>query len=302
MATPQPSERCLTWLIFGPGGWIGSQMMSLIQKRGHKAVPSACRLEDRAGIEKELDSVHPDFVLNCAGKTGRPNVDWCEDNQQEVIRSNVVGCLTLVDLCWQRGIHVTNYATGCIYEYDKDHPAGSGLGFTELDPPNFRGSFYSRTKIQAEQLLASYDNVLTLRLRMPISDDLHPRSFVTKITKYEKVVDVPNSMTILTELLPISLDATERRLKGVYNFTNPGVISHNEILSLYQKYVDPAFQWSNFTLEEQSRILKAGRSNNELDVTKLLKEFPNIQPVQQAMEGVFQRMARNRKQTEPMEH
>jgi hypothetical protein len=28
---------------------------------------------------------------------------------------------------------------------------------------------------------------------------------------------------------------TERELKGVYNFTNPGAISHNEILALYKE-------------------------------------------------------------------
>jgi 3,5-epimerase/4-reductase len=42
------------------------------------------------------------------------------------------------------------------------------------------------------QMMKHYPNVLILRLRMPVSDDLHPRNFVTKITKYEYVVDIPN--------------------------------------------------------------------------------------------------------------
>ena len=99
---------------------------------------------------------------------------------------------------------------------------------------------------------------------MPLSDDLAPRNFITKITKYAKVVNVPNSMTVLHELLPISIKMTERGLKGVYNFTNPGAISHNEILTLYKQYIDPNFTWVNFSLEEQAKILKAGRSNNLL--------------------------------------
>jgi hypothetical protein len=92
-------------------------------------------------------------------------------------------------------------SSGCIYEYDEQHPMHSGKGFTEEDPPNFSGSFYSRTKAMVEnvtqtrvslltpniQLIREYSNVLTLRLRMPLSDDLHPRNFVTKITKYAKV-------------------------------------------------------------------------------------------------------------------
>lgn len=99
---------------------------------------------------------------------------------------------------------------------------------------------------------------------MPISDDLAPRNFITKISKYAKVVDIPNSMTILHDLLPVSLDMTKKERKGVYNFTNPGTLSHNEILALYKEYIDPSFVWHNFSLEEQAKVIKAGRSNNEL--------------------------------------
>lgn len=285
------SER--TFLVFGGNGWIGAQLIEMLKGQGEKVFVSANRLEDRNKIEKELDELKPTHVLNAAGKTGRPNVDWCEDHQQETIRSNVIGTLNLADLCFVRNIHMTNFATGCIYAYDDSHPLGSGIGFKEEDAPNFDGSFYSKTKAQVEKLMSSYPNVLTLRLRMPISDDLHSRSFITKISKYEKVVDVPNSMTILTDLLPVSLDMAKRGLKGVYNFTNPGVISHNQILALYKEFIDPNFNWKNFSLEDQAKILKAGRSNNELDVSKLLKEYPNVPPVQASMREVFARMKKN---------
>lgn len=36
-------------------------------------------------------------------------------------------------------------------------------------------------------MLKVFPNVCVLRVRMPISDDLSPRNFVTKIVKYEKV-------------------------------------------------------------------------------------------------------------------
>ena len=73
-----------------------------------------------------------------------------------------------------------------------------------------------------EEMLRVYlDHLTVLRVRMPISDDLLARNFVTKITRYEKVVNIPNSMTVLTELLPASLALSERRISGIYNFTNP---------------------------------------------------------------------------------
>jgi 3,5-epimerase/4-reductase len=245
----------------------------------------------------ELDDEKPTFVINAAGLTGRPNVDWCEDHKAEVIRVNVIGTMSLMDLTHARGIHLTNFATGCIYSYDDEHEIG-GVRFKEDDPANFFGSFYSRSKAMVESMaLEAYDNLLMLRLRMPISDDLHHRSFVTKISKYAKVVDIPNSMSILHDLLPIAMTMTERRLTGKYNFTNPGAISHNEILALYKEYIDPTFWWDNFTEAEQNAILKSGRSNNTLDTDKLEEALPDIRvpPVREAIVGVFQRMRENLK-------
>lgn len=43
--------------------------------------------------------------------------------------------------------------------------------------------------------MKTYPNVLILRLRMPVSDDLHPRNFVTKISQYDRVVNIPNVST-----------------------------------------------------------------------------------------------------------
>lgn len=53
-------------------------------------------------------------------------------------------------------------------------------------------------------------------------------------------------------------------MQGVFNFCNPGPISHNEILDLYKQYIDPTFVYANFTVEEQDKILVAKRSNNTL--------------------------------------
>ncbi len=138
--------------------------------------------------------------------------------------------------------------------------------------------------LQVEELLKEFDNVCTLRVRMPITGDLTtPRNFITKITRYEKVVNIPNSMTILDELLPISIEMAKRNLRGIWNFTNPGVVSHNEILELYKKYVDPSFTYKNFTLEEQAKVIVAARSNNELDASKLHNEFPEMLSIKDSL-------------------
>jgi dTDP-4-dehydrorhamnose reductase len=284
-------------LIWGANGWIAGLLKVYLESQGIPVRTTTCRMEDRESVFRVLDEIQPTHVLNCAGVTGRPNVDWCESHKEETVRSNAIGTLNLTDCCFLRGIHVTVFATGCIYHYDKDHPIG-GLTFTEEDRANFEDSFYSYTKSRVEDLMKVFPNVLILRLRMPVSDDLHPRSFVTKITKYERVVDIPNSNTLLTSMLPCAVHLTKLRDTGVYNFTNPGAISHNEVLSLYRDIVNPSFTWKNFSIEEQSKILKAGRSNCELDSTKLVRRMketggPHVPDVRTAYVESFERMRAN---------
>ena len=177
--------------------------------------------------------------------------------------------------------------------------------FVESDPANFQGSFYSYTKSRVEDIIKWYPGCLILRLRMPVSDDLHPRSFVTKITRYQKVVNIPNSHSILADLLPVVVALAEHREEGVVNFTNPGAITHNEVLSLYKEIVDPAFTWQNFSLEEQSHVIKAERSNCELDSSKLLtkvKQYAGegyhleVPEIHEAYRRCFERMKANMQQ------
>jgi len=271
-------------LLYGASGWIGSQLLYMLPN----VVVANSRLDNYISIVSELECVKPTHVVLAAGLTGRPNVDWCEDHKIEVLDTNVVGTSVLASSCHRMGIHLTYLGTGCIYEYDQHHPIG-GPGFTEEDEPNFDKSYYSKTKILVEKVIREYPNVLVLRIRMPLSDDLHPRNFITKITKYDKVVDVPNSMTILSDLLPLIPLMVEENVTGVFNFVNPGTISHNQILELYKEYIDPDFTYTNFSLEEQAKILKAGRSNNCLDVSKLLALY-NVPDINTSIVDLFRRM------------
>lgn len=42
-----------------------------------------------------------------------------------------------------------------------------------------------------------------------------------------------------------------------------------QILQLYKDYIDPEFSWSNFTVEEQAKVIVAPRSNNLLDTERV---------------------------------
>jgi dTDP-glucose 4,6-dehydratase/UDP-glucose 4,6-dehydratase len=195
----------------------------------------------------------------------------------------------LSQICSERDIHFTYLGTGCIFTYDENHIYGNeSTGFTEESEPNFFGSGYSCVKGFTDRLMTLYGKTtLNLRIRMPISYEQNTRNFITKITTYDKICSIPNSMSVLPDLLPIIIDMMENRVTGTVNLTNPGLISHNEILEMFREIVDPTFKWSNFSIEEQSKILSSQRSNNCLDTTKLESLYPNVPTIKSSLRKVL---------------
>ena len=307
-------------LIYGHKGWIGNQFIELLKKDKKKNTIGKAyvddkpnmiiellkndnryytlgqaRVDDTLNLLKELDEVKPTHVVSFIGRTHGTigdkeytTIDYLEQPGKlvENIKDNLFSPLSLALACKERKIHYTYLGTGCIFSYIKDE---EDKGFTEEDIPNFFGSGYSIVKGFTDRLMHQLgDNVLNLRIRMPIVAEDCPRNFITKITNYKKICSVPNSMSVLPELLPIALKMIKAGKVGTVNLTNPGVISHNEILEMYKEYVDTSFTWENFSIEEQREILACERSNNLLDTTVLQTFAPEVRPIKHAIKELLQ--------------
>ena len=61
-------------------------------------------------------------------------------------------------------------------------------------------------------------------------------------------------MSVLDDLIPISIEMMKNKESGTFNFTNPGKISHNEILEMYKNIVDPTFTWKNPLLKNKIKF------------------------------------------------
>ena len=106
------------FLIWGSKGWIAGHLIALLHQQ-HKDVHSTdVRMENQEAVCRVLDEVRPSHVINCAGMTGRPNVDECEHRKLDTIESNVTGTLILTKACHDRDIHITVLATGCMSAND----------------------------------------------------------------------------------------------------------------------------------------------------------------------------------------
>jgi dTDP-4-dehydrorhamnose reductase len=266
-------------LFFGHKGWLGQM---IVEKWKHlrpedTLILSATRVDNNNfnTLTKEISQV--DIVVSTVGRTSGgniPNIDYLEDNLFENIRDNLQAPIILANICKSLNIHLTYMGTGCIFSSDtrKDDVTM----FTEDDCPNFFGSGYSIVKGFTDNLMKSYDNVLNLRIRMPIIDSDHPKDFISKILKFEKICSYPNSMTHLPTIIPCIIEMTINKKTGTYNMTNSGSISHKEIIDLYNQYKHSSHICEYIEQDELKHILKSKRSNNILDQTKLQSLFPDL--------------------------
>lgn len=260
-------------IVFGKG-FLGSRIADEFgcELIGREADPLNLKV-----LRDFLDREKPEVVINAIGKTGRPNIDWCEDNKEETILSNIVAAINLCTECNKRNIYFVHLSSGCIYEGDND-----GKGFSEEDGPNFEGSFYSKSKILAEKILKEFP-CLIVRLRMPIDNRPHDRNLINKLRNYDRVIDVKNSMTCVPNMIGVLRNLISQRRVGIYNVVNPGVISAAEILKMYQEIVYSGCEFEIMSLSELDAITKAKRSNCVLNTDKLIKEGIEMPEIHQAI-------------------
>lgn len=269
-------------ILFGSSGYLGESFL----KSYPDAICPRIDIADRAAVASVLDAEKPDVVINAAGKTGRPNVDWCEDHKEETLSANVTGPLILLEECAKRGIYWVHLSSGCIYTGDN-----AGRGYSEEDEPNFHGSFYSRTKAWVEQILREFPNVLILRLRMPFDDSTNDRSLLMKVKKFTRVNDIQNSITYLPDFLKAAEVLIEKRKSGIYNVVNPGAVSPYDIVELYKKIVDPTHTAERLAEKDLASVSKVARSNCVLSIKKLEDEGVVMRPVLEAVESAWKAIA-----------
>lgn len=245
--------------------------------------------ENTKELKNLLDSEQPTHIISAIGKTGKPNIDWCETHKLETMTGNVLAPYLLLKECLDRNIHLTHIGSGCIYEGGFD-----GEGFTESDEPNFFGpQFYAKTKIIAEKILGQFP-CLQLRIRMPLDDRVTERNLIDKLKKYTKIINVQNSMTTVPDLIPVINHLVEKNKTGIYNVVNPGTISASEIMKLYQTIVDPAHSFEIFSVEELNKITIGKRSNCKLSSEKLKLEGIVLPEIHEAVENCLKNYARTR--------
>lgn len=318
-------------VLLGATGYIGQAFARELQRRGWAFAALSRKEMDYTRFELFLDYLHrtrPEFVINAAGYTGKPNVDACETARAETLHGNALFPAMLAHACTVAGIPWGHVSSGCIYsgakvggtgvppaplrvERDLSRPDLRALfdsqpdqfhGFTENDPPNFcfrspPCSFYSGSKALGEEAVqqSGGGNAYIWRLRIPFDEVDHERNYLSKVQRYAKVYDNINSISHRGDFARACLDLWERRAPfGIYNVTNPGAVSTRQVVAMVERILKPTRRFEFWESDEEfyRSAAKTPRSNCILDVSKLLATGVRIRPVVEALEHALRNWRR----------
>ena len=262
--------------LLGGSGYVGQAYQALLSAKGI-AFRSLRRAEvdytNAETLRAALRRDQPEFLINAAGYTGKPNVDACELHKTECLFGNGVLPGIVAQACTDAGVPWGHVSSGCIFTGSRP----DGTGFTEADAPNFtfrqnNCSFYSGTKALGEEVLQGHPNIYVWRLRIPFNHQENPRNYLTKLMRYSTLLEAENSISQLEEFVAATFACWEKHVPfGTYNVTNPGHVTTHEVVDLIQQSGVCRKSFSFFKSEDEFMHVaaKTPRSNCVMTSAKL---------------------------------
>ncbi len=282
--------------LLGGSGYVGQAYQALLTRKGIPFKNLRRSEVDYSNVDTlraALKADRPEFLINAAGYTGKPNVDACEIHKHECLFGNAVLPGIIADACGEAGVPWGHVSSGCIFTGSR--PDGSG--FTEEDIPNFtfranNCSFYSGTKALGEEVLAGKPNCFIWRLRIPFDHIDNPRNYLTKLMRYARLLEAANSISQLHEFVAATFACWEKRIPfGTYNVTNPGHVTTREVVTAIERSGVYPKKYEFFTNEAEFMKLaaKTPRSNCVMSSEKLERAGIRLTEVHEAVEQALRR-------------
>lgn len=276
--------------LLGGSGYVGKAYQRLLKKKGisfKNLQRKHLDYTDVGSLTAALKADKPEFLINTAGYTGKPNVDACETDKTNCLFGNAILPGRVAEACEATSTPWGHVSSGCIYTGSRD----DGTEFTEADAPNFtfrqnNCSFYSGTKALGEEILKNAAKVYLWRLRIPFDNIESPRNYLTKLIRYENLLEASNSISQLDEFVAATFDCWEKSVPfGTYNVTNPGYVTTREVVELIKEsgLSTKTFNFFKDESEFMAKAAKTPRSNCIMSSEKLAAAGIQMTPVKEAI-------------------
>ena len=103
--------------LLGGSGYLGSAYKAYFVRRGipfRNLSRSEVDYTNLATLTSALLAEKPEFLVNAAGYTGKPNVDACEIHKSECLAGNAVLPGTIAQACEAADVPWGHVSSGCI--------------------------------------------------------------------------------------------------------------------------------------------------------------------------------------------
>ncbi|MDQ6879192.1 MAG: dTDP-4-dehydrorhamnose reductase [Candidatus Dormibacteraeota bacterium] len=213
-------------LITGAAGQLGNDLIALFKgEEIHATDVRELDVTDRSAVDKKVEAVKPDWIINAAAYN---NVDAAETNEDLALAINARAPRYIADAARRSGAALVHISTDYVFDGRKGSP------YVEDDVPNPLGA-YGRSKYEGEkQVLQSGAAAVVLRTAW-LYGKHGPPSFVKAILaaadrqkELRVVADQVGSPTSSADLATAIQQAMVGRARGLFHVTNSGVCSRFE--------------------------------------------------------------------------
>ena len=280
----------MKYLLLGGTGYVGNAFQRYLTEQGlpfHVLSRGQVDYTDRDTLISTIREMKPEFLINAAGYTGKPNVDACEIYKADCLMGNAVLPGVIRQACEMTNLPWGHVSSGCIFTGSRK----DGSGFRETDEPNFcfrtnNCSFYSGCKALGEECLDGVENVFIWRLRIPFDHVDSPRNYISKLIKYPRLLPAENSISNLDEFVRCCVECQENRVPfGTYNVVNTGAVTTRRVTELINEVLklDRSFDFFRDESEFMQVAAKTPRSNCTMDNSKLRSTGIEISDVEASL-------------------
>lgn len=249
-------------LVIGANGWLGGILSRRLEGRVSGVTTDP--------LSTEFPGVMRHFYDRALGAVGKPNLlvinaterpSLADGEVDEVAAThiydvNVRSAQRVAEVCYSmNGTPLTHLGSASIFDGRGKMLMGRELAglenqkITEADPPH-AVNWYDQTKALGDKLVAIFDNASVLRIRLPIDVEPHPRNALTKALTGVRVVDAPNSVTMVPDLVQcirdmraaLSAEQVERTrafpCSGIYHVVAPDPVNLFTVVNTGERIVE----------------------------------------------------------------
>jgi dTDP-4-dehydrorhamnose reductase len=231
-------------LVTGSNGLLGQKLTELLEKDNAvhliatAARPSALPITkgefhllditDAASVDKIVDSVKPDVIVNTAAMT---QVDQCETQREECWKANVSAVENLVKASKRNNVHLIHVSTDFIFDGTQELLDESAIP----NPVNY----YGESKLAGEKVIQDSDiswAILRTVLVFGVTKDMSRSNIVLWVKKsleQGKTIQVVNDQwrtpTLAEDLAMGCYLGAQKKAKGIFNISGKDYLSAYDI-------------------------------------------------------------------------